>query len=292
MLGFSLSPGGLLLPYHLGVLASLSHHGYISEETPLAGSSAGAIAVAAHACGVPPNVALDASIRISSQCNPLFLARGKLMPSLRDELNQLLPRNAEEIINERPGTVGLAHLQLFPETKPILQTQQFQTRDELIDAVCDSSMFPFFTSNQPFRTVKRPGKVLPRVVVDGVFTEPLWRFGCPDMKKTLSQNLDRSVRISVFPKELIDARLAIRENPERRDIISPKLKVTNIAGQVTRLGLLACTQGSPQDLIELYDEGWIDAEEWVEKEQRRSTNLHLPLASFSKGRLQYLQSLA
>lgn len=32
MLGFSLSPGGLLLPYHLGALASLSYHGFLSRE--------------------------------------------------------------------------------------------------------------------------------------------------------------------------------------------------------------------------------------------------------------------
>ena len=50
--GFSLSPGGLLLPYHLGALASLAYHGFLTEKTPLAGSSAGAIAVASQASGV------------------------------------------------------------------------------------------------------------------------------------------------------------------------------------------------------------------------------------------------
>jgi len=41
MIGFSLSPGGLLLPYHMGVLSTLSDKGYITDKTPLAGSSAG-----------------------------------------------------------------------------------------------------------------------------------------------------------------------------------------------------------------------------------------------------------
>lgn len=70
MIGFSLSPGGLLLPYHLGVLFALSYHRHLTADTPLAGSSAGAIAVAAHATGVPTAVALEASMRISAQCTP------------------------------------------------------------------------------------------------------------------------------------------------------------------------------------------------------------------------------
>ena len=237
MLGFSLSPGGLLLPYHLGVLASLSYHGYLTSNTPLAGSSAGAIAVAAHACEVPSTTALQASMRISSQCSPGFLARGQLMPSLRQELVRLLPPDAEERVNGRPGAVGLAHLELFPQMRPVLQTQ-FETRDCLIDAVCDSCMFPFFTSNKPFRLVHRRGKSLPRLVVDGVFTEPLWRFGCPDLQKSDfrgGDRVDRSVRISVIPMELVDKRLAVDDvnnNPDRRrDIISPRLQV-DVASQV------------------------------------------------------------
>lgn len=288
MLGFSLSPGGLLLPYHLGVLASLSYHGYVTSDTHLAGSSAGAIAVASHACEVPPHVALEASMRISSRCNPLFLARGQLMPSLRNELNTLLPKDANDIVNARSGTVGLAHLELFPRTRAVLQTQRFETRECLMDAVCDSSMFPYFTSNKPFRLVKRHGKAVPRVVVDGVFTEPLWRFGCPDMEKSLSQqaNIDRCVSVSVFPMELVDVSLLssttmIKPHSSRRNTISPKLE-TNIIGQVGRLGLLACTPGNPKDLMKLYDDGWMDAERWVREEENASPQPQLPWVKSNK----------
>uniref|UniRef100_A0A7S2DYB3 PNPLA domain-containing protein n=1 Tax=Helicotheca tamesis TaxID=374047 RepID=A0A7S2DYB3_9STRA len=156
IVGFSLSPGGLLLPYHIGALASLTYHGHITPSTPLAGSSAGAIAVTSHATGVPPFKALDASIRVSERCNPLFVARGQLLPSLHSEMDYLLDHDAHETLNEREGIVGLAHRELFPENKPILKTY-FETRDCLMDAVCDSSMFPYFTTNQPFRTVKRGG---------------------------------------------------------------------------------------------------------------------------------------
>lgn len=43
-LGFSFSPAGLLLPYHLGVIEYLVHSGYLTDHTPIAGASAGSIA--------------------------------------------------------------------------------------------------------------------------------------------------------------------------------------------------------------------------------------------------------
>jgi hypothetical protein len=63
-------------------------------------------------------------MRIPSRCNPLFLARGQLMPSLRNELKTLLPQNANDVVNERAGTVGFAHLELFPRTRPVLASRR------------------------------------------------------------------------------------------------------------------------------------------------------------------------
>ena len=178
-IGFSLSPGGLLLPYHLGALASLSHHGYLTDHTPLAGSSAGAIAVASHASGVDSFMALEAATRVSVKSHPLFVAAGGLLPSLRSELEHLLPPDAHHILNDRPGLVALAHRELFPRNRSVLQTQ-FRTRHCLLDAICDSSTFPYFLTNRPFRLVQRHGRILPRMVVDGVFACSAERIGCPD----------------------------------------------------------------------------------------------------------------
>jgi predicted acylesterase/phospholipase RssA len=46
--------GGLLFPWHIGALAGLSYHNVLDDSNPLAGSSAGAIAVASHGAGVRP----------------------------------------------------------------------------------------------------------------------------------------------------------------------------------------------------------------------------------------------
>lgn len=52
-IGFPFSPAWLLLPYHLGVAECLRHFGALTSDTPIAGASAGALAVATVACEVP-----------------------------------------------------------------------------------------------------------------------------------------------------------------------------------------------------------------------------------------------
>ena len=85
-IGFSLSSGGLLLPYHLGVLDSLEYHGYLTPETPIAGASAGAIATATKACSIHSELILDDTIGISKICETMGGARGNLLPLLRERL--------------------------------------------------------------------------------------------------------------------------------------------------------------------------------------------------------------
>ncbi len=150
--GFSFSPGGLLFPYHLGAITALEYHGQITDQVHLAGASAGAIAVASFASRTPPARALEAAFSVCDECDTRYGGRaiGKLLPLLKIELEKCFPPEAHEIINERKGVVALAHRELFPNNRPVLTTR-FDTRDELIEAVCDSSMFPFFSTPFPAR---------------------------------------------------------------------------------------------------------------------------------------------
>lgn len=150
--GFSLSPGGLLYPYHIGVLAALEHHNHLSPSSPLAGSSAGAIAVASHAAQVKPEVCLDTTVRICDECVQQGGARGRLLPLLEAELEALLHENAHDFVNEREGLTGLAYYELYPGNRPILQTE-FESRHDLKEAILNSSMFPFFSTNMPYRII-------------------------------------------------------------------------------------------------------------------------------------------
>ena len=279
--GFSLSPGGLLLPFHLGVLASLSHHGHINPDlTPLAGSSAGAIAVASHASGVLPARALEASIKVSAQCyNPMFVPAGRLMGALRQEMDAILDANAHHIINQRRGVTALAHRELYPTPRSRLVTQ-FDTRNCLMDAVCDSAMFPMFTSNALARTVRRHNEWHPRLVVDGIFAVSPERLGCPDFalaekrdvgsndSNSEQNNVDRTIMISCFPKEL----LSLSTNA-KKDVIGPNFNVHNPVGQVTQLVKMACLASSRRELVQLYEDGWQRGEEWSILERRHAMGL-------------------
>ena len=285
LIGFSLSPGGLLLPYHIGVLASLDHHNFISPSTPLAGSSAGAIAVASHASGVPPHRALEASIRVSSQCyNPLFVPLGKLMGALRHEMDNILPSDAHHVINERKGLTVLAHRELYPNPKSRLVTQ-FDTRQCLMDAVCDSSMFPFFTSNRVARAVRRRNEDHHRLVVDGIFAVSPERLGCPDFdevdhdegeeryvikrgKVEMGQQPDRTVLVSCFPTELLSFSTNAKD-----DVIGSRWNMENPIGHATGLAKMACLASSRKELVNLYENGWKDGEEWARKEEQRAKRM-------------------
>lgn len=171
--GYSFSPGGLLFPYHLGVITSLNYHKRLPPSVHLAGASAGAIAVASHASQTAPERALEAACRVCEECETRFNGRaiGKLLPLLRDELDKTFSTDAHTIVNEREGIVALAHRELFPNNRPVLTTS-FDTRDDLIEAVCDSSMFPFFSTPFPVRLKYKENETFPRVIVDGFFSVP------------------------------------------------------------------------------------------------------------------------
>jgi len=294
-IGFSLSPGGLLYPYHVGILSSLDHYGFLTPHTPLAGASAGAIAAVSHAAQVKPEVCLDTTVKISEECVRRGGARGRLLPLLEAELDAILDENAHHIVNERPGMTALAHFELFPKFRPVLETH-FETRECLKEAVLNSSMFPFFSTNWPVRfskqTKNRQNKgvlgSLPRIVMDGYFAVPFSRFGCPDfrmaergnfvmemedeveaelasqLKQKASTQVDRTVTVSVFPHDSV-----LMTDSSEHDRISPIFNQEDPIGQVKELLERATQPLTRSQVHELYESGWADAERWVKEESER-----------------------
>jgi hypothetical protein len=137
--GFSLSPGGLLLPYHLGVMDGLRQNRVFTDQSPIAGSSAGAICAASVACGLDLKRVLDATVDISDATRQMGGARGRLLPLLRSKLTEFIDEEAFEMARERDGALVIAYRELFPANRPVHQTA-FESRDDLSDAVCHSSM--------------------------------------------------------------------------------------------------------------------------------------------------------
>mmetsp|Transcript_4287 Transcript_4287/g.8206 ORF Transcript_4287/g.8206 Transcript_4287/m.8206 type:complete len:313 (+) Transcript_4287:81-1019(+) len=287
IVGYSLSPGGLLFPWHIGALAGLTYHNVLDDSNPLAGSSAGAIAVTSHGAGVRPEVALDATVRISDQCKSLGGARGNLLPLLKQELDRILDEDVHEVLNNRKGFVGLAYKELFPNYRPVLDTQ-FIDRDHVIDSVCNSSSFPFFSSNWPCRIARnndvavvvdndnassssrRSWLRVPRIAVDGFFSVDRDRFGCPcfhtmdHARNSNDYKVDRTVTLSVFPHDVVS--LSVSETHDR---ISPQVDVENPNSQMSNLLRLATQCAEKEEYYKLYEDGWRDAERWIREEEQR-----------------------
>lgn len=247
--GFSFSTGGLLLPYHLGVLDCLTHNKWLTANTPIAGSSAGAIACASHACGVDSQRVLDATIDISDRCEQLGGARGRLLPLLREKLSDMITDREYEVARNR-GNLAIAYRQIYPTFQAIHQTE-FESPQALHDAVCHSSTFPFFVTNWPMAVDR--SRDVPRAFVDGYFAEPTSRYGCPDFDKA-GIPVDRTVTVCVFPQETV----GLTASPPE-DCISPQAEDL---GQMARLFRLATQASSGKELFGIYESGYADAEEW------------------------------
>lgn len=269
-----------MLPYHVGVLDGLKHRGYVSSAggSAVAGASAGAIAAAAHACNVDSAQVLDATVDISERTQSMGGARGRLLPLLREKLHDFIDegRFAESFGEEGKETkakkkkknLAVAYREIFPRFRAVHQTD-FADRHDLIDSVCASSMFPFFSTNWPVTLDKREGRTLPRVVVDGFFAVPRTRFGCPDFDLADGiDDLDETVMVSVFPKELIG--LEVPDDGSHY-CISPDPE--GGAKQLERLLRLATESSSRKELYGVYESGFDDAERWHREHAARKSEM-------------------
>ncbi|KAJ6932138.1 hypothetical protein NC651_007756 [Populus alba x Populus x berolinensis] len=128
--GFCFSAAGLLFPYHLGVAHLLIEKGYIKETTPLAGSSAGAIVCAVIASGVGMQEALTATKVLAEDCR------------LR-------------------GTAFRLGILWRPRG---LLVDQFDSKEDLINAVVTSSFIPGYLAPRPATMFRN------RLCIDGGLT--------------------------------------------------------------------------------------------------------------------------
>jgi hypothetical protein len=255
-IGFSFSPGGLLLPYHMGVADCLIKERYIDpSETVLAGSSAGSIATMAIGCGLDPIRGLEGTISISDRClDAGKQARGNLLPLLEEQMETLVGDEQFEFLqarrkerrsnnsndeNDKTGTgIALAYREIFPQRKSYFQTK-FENREELFRSVGYSCMFPFFTTNFPClldlepltnNNSKNNGDrlPLPRLLMDGYFSVPRPQFGCPILQDEFPDSgVERTVAITCIPQEIFGMEEVFGTGAEGRTDSSSKQNNNN-----------------------------------------------------------------
>lgn len=231
--GFSFSAAGLLFPYHLGVAHCLIQKGYIKDTTPLAGSSAGAIVCAVVASGANMEEALRATKILTADCR-LKGTAFRLGAVLRDVLENFLP---DDVHIRSNGRVRVAVTQILWRPRGLL-VDQFDSKEDLINAVFTSSFIPGYLAPRPATMFRN------RLCVDGGLT----LFMPPT-------SAAQTVRVCAFPASRLGLQgigISPDCNPENR--ASPR-------------ELLNWALEPAEDLVldKLFELGYLDASVWAEE---------------------------
>ncbi|KDP38891.1 hypothetical protein JCGZ_05048 [Jatropha curcas] len=231
--GFSFSAAGLLFPYHLGVSQLLIEKGYIKETTPLAGSSAGAIVCAVIASGASMQEALQATKILAEDCR-LRGTAFRLGAVLRDVLEKFLP---DDVHIRSSGRVRVAVTQISWRPRGLL-VDQFDSKEDLINAVFTSSFIPGYLAPRPATIFRN------RLCIDGGLT----LFMPPT-------SAAHTVRVCAFPASRLGLQgigISPDCNPENR--ASPR--------ELFKWALEPAEDGILDRLFEL---GYSDAAMWAEE---------------------------
>ncbi|XP_020178766.1 uncharacterized protein [Aegilops tauschii subsp. strangulata] len=237
--GFSFSAAGLLFPYHLGVAQCLLDKGYITERTPLAGSSAGAIICAVIASGNTMQEALQVTKILAEDCRSKGTAF-RLGAVLKDVLEKFLPDDLHIRCN---GRIRVAITQLSWRPRGLL-VDQFDSKEDVINAIITSSFIPGYLAPRPATLFRN------RLCVDGGLT----LFMPPT-------SASETVRICAFPA----GRLGLQGIG-----ISPDCNPENRATP-RQLFNWALEPAEDEVLDKLYELGYQDAAVWAEQNSPEST---------------------
>ncbi|KAH0487166.1 MAG: hypothetical protein KVP17_003608 [Porospora cf. gigantea B] len=170
--GFSFSPAGLLLPYHLGVACYLQEVGVLTDEVPIAGASAGALCTVLAGCGLElASVGMYAIYEVERNIEKLGAA-GRLIDVLRNQFMDIIEDEHIAAYNDRPAPATVSYTSILPYPRGRF-VSRFKNEEDLLDCLCASCNIPFYFASWP--TVRCRG----RAAVDGYFAVPRKYFGCP-----------------------------------------------------------------------------------------------------------------
>jgi len=246
--GFSFSAAGLLFPYHIGAAQYLLEKGYITERTPLAGSSAGAIICAVIASGNTMQEALQVTKILAENCRSNGTAF-RLESVLKDVLEKFLPDDLHIRCN---GRIRVAITRLSWRPRGLL-VDQFDSKEDVINAVITSSFIPGYLAPRPATFFRN------RLCIDGGLT----LFMPPT-------SASETVRICAFPASRLGLQgigISPDCNPENRP--TPR-----------QLFNWALEPAEDEVLGKLYELGYQDAAVWAEQNPAESTVKNVqPLAT-------------
>ncbi|XP_002975805.2 patatin-like phospholipase domain-containing protein 1 [Selaginella moellendorffii] len=137
----------------------LMERNYITEDTPLAGSSAGALVYAVVVAGMSMQDALVATKDLAQDCRANGTAF-RLGAVLRRVLYKVMPDDAHV---KASGRIRVAITQLFRVPRGLL-VDQFDSKEDLINALLTSCFIPNYLAPRPVTVFKN------RLCINGGFT--------------------------------------------------------------------------------------------------------------------------
>ncbi|KAI8473192.1 MAG: hypothetical protein J3K34DRAFT_519202 [Monoraphidium minutum] len=186
-LGVGFSGSGFLLFYFFGVLSHLLDAGVVSQRTPMAGSSGGAItALAAGCCGRQPSDLFDDMAATAEACRRERQCYHTLDAAVRRQLSETLPTDVAARCGGT-GFVAVTRVAADGPDLPVVLGRDYIDRNDVIEAAAASSFLPFWSSPAPFTAVRGFD------AYDGGFTSPL---PCPPAAVT---NVTYCIRIQAQP---------------------------------------------------------------------------------------------
>lgn len=185
-LGYSFTPGGLLLPYYTGVISALSDLGLLEAGTPVAGASLGAIASAMTVSGLAFEEIMEANKCLQTE----IIQKGalwKLADILQNTLMEVLPA---DIHIRASGRVAIA-VTIYQPWKPLQGEilEEFADKEDFVDAIVASCYIPFYLG--PSVGISYRG----RLYSDGLPTNFF-----PPLPKAAKEQVERTVTVTAFPK--------------------------------------------------------------------------------------------
>ncbi|EAN32251.2 hypothetical protein TpMuguga_04g00897 [Theileria parva strain Muguga] len=154
-IGFSFSPSGFLMPYHLGILSHLCDYNIINCTVPLSGASSGSLSIC---YSVVMNSFTNCMKTIESatsrlrqnDVNDVNSVKGEHLDTiLKDVLYESLVEGSNEFINSRIGKITVAYSIIKHLRFRAKQCSNFTSVSDLVDCLRASSYIPMYSSKKP-----------------------------------------------------------------------------------------------------------------------------------------------
>ncbi|KAF5841827.1 hypothetical protein DUNSADRAFT_10890 [Dunaliella salina] len=138
-LAFAFSGGGFFFPYSLGCVIQLADLGLLTDRTPLAGASCGAIIVACVNAGLDLHGLVPQLLEFAADCRT-FGTAGRLRSVIEKFMRRALPPDAHLRCS---GTCFLSLTKVFPYLKTCV-VSDYTSKEDLVQAIATSCHIPAY----------------------------------------------------------------------------------------------------------------------------------------------------